>query len=76
MEQIVLKEQLNPYEKLIVDDLIALLKRKGLKRFKRFNFECKDIDSELWFRFDHKANTDIRFDCNMVVDWEGYYEFR
>lgn len=76
MEQISLIEQLNPYEKLIVNDLVALLKRKGLERFKRFNFECKDIDSELWFQFDNKMNVDIKFDFNKVVDWGGHYEFR
>lgn len=76
MEKIKLTSKLDNYEGLIINDIILLLKRKGLERFKDFKFECKDIDSQLWFRFDDKIYQDIEFNYNKTIQEENYYEFR
>lgn len=76
MKQINLEAKLNDYEKLIVDDLISLLKRKGLERFRSFNFRSVDIDKQLWFNFDTKLYGDIEFVYDKTIEGESYYEFR
>lgn len=77
LEKVVGTEELNKYEELIIEDLITLLKRKGLERFRSFDFECPNIDSGLCFMFSGKKDIDIDFTFNQgVVMEEGYYEFK
>jgi hypothetical protein len=76
LENEVIAEASTKYEKLIVQDLIKLLKRKGLERFRSFDIKCPHIDSHLYFKFDGKKNIDINFTFNQRVVTEGYYEFK
>lgn len=77
MEKVVDAEELNKYEELIIKDLITLLKRKGLERFRSFDFDCPNIDSDLCFEFNGKKDIVIDFTFNLgVVMEEGYYEFK
>lgn len=76
MKKINLESKLDNYEELIINDIILLLKRKGLKRFKNFKFECEEIDCQLWFEFDGKTYKDIEFNYNKTIQGESYYEFR
>lgn len=77
LAKIVYTEELNKYEELIIKDLIVLLKRKGLERFKSFEFECQNINRDLWFQFNTKKDIDIDFTSfNQEITMEGYYEFR
>lgn len=76
-EKTVSTGELNIYEELIIKDIIALLKRKGLERFKNFDFDYPYIYSELWFMFNGKKDMkiDITFDQGIVMK-DGFYEFR
>ena len=76
LENEVISEELTKYEKLIIQDLIELLKRKGLERFRNFDIECPNIDSDLYFEFKGKETIDIDFTFNHRVVTEGYYEFK
>ncbi len=76
LENVVFTETLNKYEGLIINDLIALLKRKGLERFRSFNFKCPNIDSGVWFKFNwEEDNINFSFNQGVVLE-EGYYEFK
>lgn len=77
LEKVVGTEELNKYEELIIQDLITLLKRKGLERFRSFDFEYPNIYSDLCFVFKGKKNIDIDFTLNQgAVTEEGHYEFK
>ena len=76
MKKINLDSKLDNYEGLIINDIILLLKRKGLERFKSFEFECKDIDCKLWFKFDDEIYKGMEFNYNKTIQGESYYEFR
>ena len=76
IKQLYLSHELNEYEKLIINDIILLLKRKGLERFKSFNFECEDIDAKLFFNFQEKIHKTLEFNYDEIIERESYYEFR
>lgn len=77
LEKVFGTEELNKYEELVIKDLITLLKRKGLERFRSFDFDCPNIDSGLYFVFNGKKDIEIDFAFNQgVVMEEGYYEFK
>jgi hypothetical protein len=76
LERMFNTEVLNKYEELIIKDLITLLKRKGLERFKSFDFECPIIDSNSWLEFNIKKDIEIDFTFNQVDVMEEYYEFK
>lgn len=77
LEKVVVTEELNKYEELIIKDLITLLKRKGLERFRSFDFDCPNIDSGLCFVFNGKKDIEIDFNFNQGIEMEdGYYEFK
>ncbi|MDQ2086224.1 hypothetical protein RBH29_07250 [Herbivorax sp. ANBcel31] len=77
LEKLIDIEKLNKYEELVVKDSIALLERKGLERFRAFNFECPNIDLNLHFVFDCKNDINIDFMFNQEIIMErGYYEFK
>jgi len=75
LEKIIQIKGLNNYEELMVRDLMALLKRKGLERFKSFNFICNKVSRE-WYQFNYQKSLDIDFSFNYDIKREGYYEFR
>lgn len=76
IKQLYLSHELNEYEKLIINDIVLLLKRKGLERFKSFNFECEDIDAKLFFNFQEKIHKTLEFNYDEIIERESYYEFR
>lgn len=77
LEKVVETEDINKYEELITKDLITLLKRKGLERFRSFDFDCPNIDPGLCFEFTGKEDIEIDFTFNQgLVMEEGYYEFK
>lgn len=76
IKQLSLSNELDEYEKLIINDIILLLKRKGLERFKKINFECEDIDAKLFFDFQEKRHEILEFNYNEIIERESYYEFR
>lgn len=75
LKQILMSNKLNHYERIIINDLIALLKRKGLEKFTNFIFETDDINITLWFNFNDNNEKTI-INCNRNVDLGGYYEFK
>lgn len=76
LQEIIGKRELNRFEELIIQDLITLMKRKGLERFKSFSLKNSDVDPNLWFQFNSKKD-DINFLFNQkFVIKEGYYEFK
>lgn len=76
MKEIKKEKKLNRYEQLIINDIISLLKRKGLERFKSFNFEYQDIDVRLFFNFQEKIHKTLEFNYDEIIEREFYYEFR
>lgn len=77
LERITDTGEWNEYEELIIQDLIALLKRKGLERFKNFDFACPGIDPGLYFVFNGRKDIDINFTSNQGLITGGkYYEFK
>ncbi len=63
----------NPYGKVIISDLKALLIRKGFESFKDFKIE--DIVEDSWYDFGIVKNSRISFDIKEDVQGVLYYEF-
>jgi len=76
----------NEFHNLIIEDLIRLLKRKGLDQFKDMNLEEDFIIDNLGFyQFDdqiknellnNKLKHTINFDIDTEVRGDLYYEFK
>lgn len=67
LEESIDKQELNDFERLIIKDIVDLLKRKGLERFRSFNIECPNIDGDLWFCFDY-YDIDFSFIYHIAVE--------
>ncbi|MGL4108402.1 hypothetical protein [Clostridium sp. LP20] len=65
---------LSQYEKVILLDILNLLKRKGFCRFKDFVIH-KEVDENLYFKFNSKiGNFNFKVD-NLRIDDKVYYKF-
>lgn len=62
----------NEYEKLIVQDILRLLKSKGFERFRNFDLGKKYKIMHDFFYFDYKINFNFNFDIKIE---ECFYEF-
>jgi hypothetical protein len=61
----------NPYERVILNDLLALLRKKGFESFKNFEISCKEVDAdELWSFYN------FSFIIKNHVERSKFYEFR
>lgn len=68
----------NEYEKIIINDLLQLLLKKGFEKFKDFLIEEVDITNDYYNFGDIKIKekkVDIGFITNYKVEGELYYEF-
>lgn len=66
----------SPHERLIVDDLIQLLNRKGFERFHSFQLNnCENIDPNEYFSFDYTP-LEFTFNLPQIVHKGDYYEYR
>lgn len=66
----------NEFYNLIIEDLIKLLKRKGLYQFRNMDLEDEFlIDALCYFKFDYQLKNSFNFDMNTVVRGDLYYEF-
>lgn len=68
-------ETSNPFEKTIISDLIALLKRKGFERFRNFNMDNGMIDTDMIWTFDGIASIIFSFSTERRVERGFFYEF-
>lgn len=67
----------NEFHKLIVKDLIKLLKRKGLDEFRNMSLEDEFlIDALSYFKFDCELKNTLSFDISTNVRGDLYYEFK
>lgn len=67
----------NEFYRLIIGDLIKLLKRKGFDQFKDMNLEYKfSVDTLSYFRFDYELKNLFDFNIGTKVRGDLYYEFR
>lgn len=76
LKKIFEKCDINDYERLIIEDLIALLKRKRLERFTNFMFESDSILNNFWFDFIENNTSLSSICCNKNIDLGGFYEFK
>lgn len=66
----------SPYERLIVDDLIQLLNRKGFERFHNFRLNnCENINPNEYFSYDYTPS-EFTFNLPQTVHKGDYYEYR
>jgi len=65
------------YEKLMISDLISLLKRKNLERFTSFEIlNAEELNPELYYNFGKHENLCIDYNYNISVeDGDGYFKF-
>lgn len=64
------------YYQVIINDIIALLKRKGFEDFTNMNIEVpKPINGNKYFLFDIDNKVKIRFQTELTIDGGLYYEF-
>ena len=67
----------NEFEGLIIEDIIKLLRKKGLDQYVNM---CMDIDyiinGSSYYRFNIKNQSAFCFDMNINVKGDLYYEFR
>ena len=65
------------FERTIVGDLIALMRKKGFERFKSFdNISCAIVEiTEIWI-FDSSDSISFSFIVGQVVERGIFYEFR
>lgn len=67
----------NEFHNLIIEDLIKLLKRKGLDEFRDMSAEENFlIDATHYFKFDCKLTNKLNFDISTYVRGDLYYEFQ
>ena len=68
------------YQKLILSDLVSLLKRKGFERFSGFTIDTNpEIAQSDYYRYDYeqqKTNADVCFEYPENVIGGSYYEYR
>lgn len=75
LSQIVADE---PYQQLLLNDLVSLLRRKGFERFTGFNIgkELEVVPSD-YYNFEYaKANNDVCFEYPESINGGSYYEYR
>lgn len=66
----------SPYERLVVDDLIQLLNRKGFERFHSFKLNNReDINPNEYFLYDYTPS-EFTFNLPQTVYKGDYYEYR
>lgn len=65
----------NPFEKTIIGDLIALLKRKGFEQFRNFDMDNGMIDADMIWTFDGIASIKFSFSTERRVERGLFYEF-
>lgn len=67
----------NEFYNLIIEDLIKLLKRKGFDEFKDMSLGDEFlIDPLSYFQFDHELENKFKFDIDIDVKGDLYYEFQ
>ena len=65
----------NPFERIIINDLIKLLERKGFDGFHGFNIPNELSVDELW-TFEYSSQSGFSFNINLTVKEDEHYEFR
>lgn len=71
------QSKLNPYERIIIDDLIALLYKKGFEGFRNFKLSNKNATAdktETW-RFHYSVSDGFSFIIEQDVESGAFYEF-
>ena len=71
------EETQNPYQKRALDDIVALLKRKGFEDFLNISLDGLPVVEKEYFAFDWGENASFFVEKEMkTVLGDGYYEFR
>lgn len=66
----------NEFYRLVIIDLINLLKRKGFEQFRDMNIECSNpVNSTCYFRFKSESPKLFTFEILADVKGDMYYEF-
>ncbi|WP_456272425.1 hypothetical protein [Bacillus sp. AK031] len=66
----------NPFQQVIIQDLIALLKRKGFEDFTSMEVRLPvPINENDFFRFKPRQNPAFNFQLNLLISEEFHYEF-
>lgn len=66
----------DPFHKLIIRDIIDLLKRKGFEDFKDMSIkEMHSIEYHTYFKFNVENRVVINFDLKLSLERELHYEF-
>ena len=66
----------NPFERLIIDDLIKLLCQKGFESFRNFCIDCSPINADNAWTFDYSLAQDFNFVIAQKLERSQHYEFR
>lgn len=67
----------DPYHEVIINDVIALLTRKGFEDFTNMNIEIpRPINIEQYFQFEVERKLKINFQIDRPVKGGLYYEFK
>lgn len=68
----------NDYERVIIKDLIALFRHKGLERFQRFEIPDHEWSDDIWVfgEFEDETSLTFNFDVNIDLGDGEYYEFK
>jgi hypothetical protein len=67
----------NEFYNLIIEDLIKLLKRKKLDRFKDMNLDVDfTVDPSSYFHFNHGVKDTINFHIDTKIRGDLHYEFK
>jgi hypothetical protein len=67
---------MDPYHQIIVQDIIALLTRKGFEDFTSMEVKLGEpILEHDYFKFELQSNVKISFDTNLSICEGSYYEF-
>ena len=64
---------LNPYERVIIDDLATLLQKKGFDGFRSFEINDLLVDSQMTWMFDY--SNDFSFIPERAIERGLYFEF-
>lgn len=76
LKSIVSSHELNAFEKLILQDLIDLMTRKGFDRLKGFEIEIICESKDIFFDFKKEAIPSINFNINKQIEGTVYYGFK
>lgn len=68
-------EDYNDYEKIILEDIIRLLKHKGFEKFKSFQLDEEYDVQEGFFQFNFELDRNFDFKFDIKIE-EDFYEFR